>query len=31
MIIDLTLSLLYVILVYSFIMWLLIKWNNEQL
>jgi hypothetical protein len=31
MILDLTLSLLYVILVYGFIMWLLMKWNNEQL
>jgi len=31
MIWDLTLSLLYVILGYGFGIWLLMKWNNEQL
>jgi flagellar biogenesis protein FliO len=31
MIIDLTLALLCVILVYGFVVWLLMKWNNEQL
>jgi len=30
MIWDLTLALFYVILVYGFIVWLLIKWNNED-
>jgi hypothetical protein len=31
MIWDLTLSLLCVILVYGFAIWLLMKWDNEQL
>jgi hypothetical protein len=31
MIIDLTLSILYVIMIFGFIVWLLMKWNNEQL
>jgi len=26
----LTLSLLYVIMIYAFIVWLLMKWNNEE-
>ena len=30
MIWDLTLALFYVILVYGFIVWLLMKWNNED-
>ena len=27
---ELTLSLGYVILIYAFIVWLLMKWNNED-
>jgi hypothetical protein len=30
MILDLTLALFYVILVYGFIVWLLMKWNKED-
>ena len=30
MIWDLTLAIFYVILVYGFIVWLLMKWNNED-
>ena len=30
MIWDLTLSLFYVIMIYGFIIWLLTKWNNED-
>jgi len=30
MIWDLTLALFYVILVYGFIVWLLMKWNKED-
>jgi len=30
MIWDLTLALFYVILTYGFIVWLLMKWNNED-
>jgi hypothetical protein len=30
MIIDLTLSILYVIMIFGFIVWLLMKWNNED-
>jgi len=31
MIWDLTLSILCVIMIYGFAVWLLMKWNNEQL
>jgi len=31
MIWDLTLSILYVIMIFGFVVWLLMKWNNEQL
>jgi len=30
MIWDLTLALFYVILIYGFVVWLLIKWNKED-
>ncbi len=30
MLIQLTLALGYVILIYAFIVWLLMKWNNEE-
>ncbi len=30
MLVELTLSLGYVIMIYAFIAWLLVKWNNEE-
>ena len=30
MILDLTLAIFYVILIYGFVVWLLMKWNKED-
>lgn len=27
---ELTLAIFYVIMIYTFIVWLLLKWNNEK-
>lgn len=27
---ELTLAIFYVIMIYAFIVWLLLKWNNEK-